>query len=58
MNLDEFYSKYKPKSSCLKCYGRGYIGKNQDEQYVACKCCKPIELPKELVDASGTHSDY
>lgn len=27
----------KPSSSCNKCYGRGYIGKN-DDYYIPCSC--------------------
>lgn len=29
----------KPSSSCKKCYGRGYIGKNKtDFTYIPCSC--------------------
>lgn len=31
-----------PKSSCNKCYGRGYDGINDEGQYVPCSCTKPI----------------
>jgi hypothetical protein len=31
----------KPSSSCNKCYGRGYIGKNtSDFTYIPCSCLK------------------
>ena len=32
----------KPRASCKKCYGRGYIGKNDAGKYVPCSCVKPI----------------
>lgn len=33
----------KPSSSCKKCYGRGYIGKNiKTETYDLCKCMYKI----------------
>lgn len=31
-----------PKSSCNKCYGRGYDGVNDEGQFVPCTCTKPI----------------
>ena len=29
-----------PKTSCKKCYGRGYIGKNDAGKYIICQCVK------------------
>jgi hypothetical protein len=27
-----------PKKNCRKCFGRGHIGKGQDDLYVPCTC--------------------
>ena len=35
----------KPKPSCKKCFGRGYIGINDNGKYVPCTCC--CKAPKE-----------
>lgn len=30
-----------PKASCKRCYGRGYIGRNDQGKFVPCNCVKP-----------------
>lgn len=37
---DWAYFGKKPKSSCKKCYGRGYQGVNDLGKYVVCPCVR------------------
>lgn len=38
--------KCKPKPSCKKCYGRGWIGTNDSGQHVACVCTQRASQQK------------
>lgn len=59
MSLEEFRARFKAKSGCNKCYGRGYIGRDAlTNNYISCKCIKEIVMPKGLVDESEPYSDY
>lgn len=43
--------KGKPKRSCKKCHGRGYIGQNMvSREYIICRC---VKKEKQLPDAGN-----
>ena len=49
-NIDKYQVKLtqKPKDNCKKCFGRGYIGYDNNMQiYMLCNCIKKIVDPNQ-----------
>ncbi|HUV65610.1 MAG TPA: hypothetical protein VMW24_17055 [Sedimentisphaerales bacterium] len=47
----------KPKASCKKCYGRGYVGTNDAGHKVPCACVKPVSRYEPSPETSEPQPD-